>query len=76
MVAGTIKSRQDALDYMHWTYYYRRVLMNPSYYGLADVSADSLNKHLAALIENAFIDLEADGCLGAWLSVGFKRDNG
>jgi len=64
VVAGTIQSRQDALDYLHWTFYYRRVLMNPSYYGLVDATADALNRHLAALVDGAVAALQADGCLG------------
>jgi len=64
VVAGTIQSKQDGIEYLHWTYYYRRVLMNPSYYGLADTSAEALNNHLAALIENCLIDLENAGCIG------------
>ncbi len=36
IVAGTIQSTQDALDYMTWTYFFRRLLQNPSYYGLVN----------------------------------------
>lgn len=44
--------------------------MNPSYYGLADTSAEALNNHLAALIENCLIDLEGAGCVGKQRRLG------
>ena len=29
IVAGTISSKQDAMDYITWTYFFRRLVMNP-----------------------------------------------
>ena len=29
VVAGTISSKQDAMDYITWTYFFRRLIVNP-----------------------------------------------
>ena len=31
IVAGTITTKQDAMDYVTWTYFFRRLIMNPRY---------------------------------------------
>lgn len=31
VAAGTIASKQDAMDYITWTYFFRRLVMNPRY---------------------------------------------
>eukprot|EP00741_Cyanophora_paradoxa_P020260 tig00021238_g19554.t1 len=61
--AGTIASRQDALDYLTWTYFFRRLVMNPSFYHLQDASRGGIERHLSALVERATADLQHAGCL-------------
>ena len=52
-----IASTQDAVDWATYTYFYRRLLANPSYYGLVDTSHEGLSTHLSELVENTLKDL-------------------
>ncbi|KAM3873609.1 activating signal cointegrator 1 complex subunit 3 [Diretmus argenteus] len=63
IAAGTITSKQDAMDYITWTYFFRRLVMNPSYYSLEDVTQDSINKFLSNLVERSLRDLERSYCM-------------
>lgn len=63
IVAGTITSKQDAMDYLTWTYFFRRLLMNPSYYELEDTNNDSVNKFLSGLVEDAVSQVEMSACI-------------
>jgi len=51
------------MDYMTWTYFFRRLVMNPSYYELEDTDHESINKYLSELVEKATYELETSGCL-------------
>ena len=51
VVAGTIGSQQDAIDYLTWTFFYRRVLQNPSYYDLEDTEMESVSAFLSDMVE-------------------------
>ena len=52
-----IASTQDAVDWATYTYFYRRLLANPSYYGLTDTSHQGLSTHLSELVETTLKDL-------------------
>ncbi|XP_078504501.1 activating signal cointegrator 1 complex subunit 3 [Lissotriton helveticus] len=63
IAGGTISSKQDAMDYITWTYFFRRLVMNPSYYNLDDVDHDTINKFLSQLVEKSLFDLESSYCI-------------
>ncbi|XP_072535818.1 activating signal cointegrator 1 complex subunit 3 [Salminus brasiliensis] len=63
IAAGTVASKQDAMDYLTWTYFFRRLVMNPSYYNLDDISHESINKFLSNLVEKSLRDLECSYCM-------------
>ncbi|KAJ7961552.1 DExH-box ATP-dependent RNA helicase [Quillaja saponaria] len=62
IVAGIIENKQDAVDYLTWTFMYRRLTQNPNYYNLQGVSHRHLSDHLSELVENTLSDLESSKC--------------
>ena len=71
IVAGTVTSKQDAMDYLTWTYFFRRLLMNPSYYELEDTDNESVNKFLSSLVEDAVTQVEKSACV----EIGEVKEN-
>lgn len=63
IVSGTIKSFKDAVDYLNWTFLFRRLINNPSYYGVKDASFESLIKFLSSFVEDVIEELEMKGCV-------------
>jgi antiviral helicase SLH1 len=52
--AETVVTKQDALDYLTWTFFFRRLHKNPSYYGL-EVSAEEHNTIAAQQVANEYM---------------------
>lgn len=63
IVATTITSKQEAVEYLTWTYFFRRLLVNPTYYELESIENIDLNKYLSKLIQNSLNQLESSGCI-------------
>lgn len=63
IVNGSIKSMQDAIDYLTWTYFFRRLLVNPSYYHLESTKEESIDHFLTSLVKSTLKDLEAAECV-------------
>ena len=54
---GTFKTRQDCIDWLTFTYFYRRLQMNPSFYDAYDTSHVGVSEYLSDMIENTLKDL-------------------
>ena len=63
IVATVIENKQDAVDYLTWSFMYRRLTQNPNYYNLQGVSHRHLSDHLSEIVENTLNDLQASKCI-------------
>ena len=61
--ANTISTKQDALDYLTWTFFFRRLHKNPSYYGL-EILAEQHNTIAAQALANDYMIEIVDKSLG------------
>lgn len=60
--AETIITKQDALDYLTWTFFFRRLHKNPSYYGL-EISAEEHSSIAAQQLANDYMIEMVSGSL-------------
>ena len=63
IVAKTIENKQDCIDWITWTYFYRRLNQNPNYYNLYEVTGQHINDFLSELVESTVNSLEKIGCI-------------
>ena len=63
IASGSIKTRQDCIDYMTWTYLFRRLFLNPSYYKLEGIDERNINAFLSNLIGDSLRKLESASCI-------------
>ncbi|CCF57836.1 hypothetical protein KAFR_0D01890 [Kazachstania africana CBS 2517] len=64
IASGSIKTKQDALNFLKWTFFFRRAYHNPTYYGIEeDTSAAGVNKHLSNLIDKTLESLSESQCV-------------
>jgi len=61
--AETIKSKQQVMDYLAWTFLYRRLHRNPSYYNLEDGSQSSIDSYLSTLVSKSLEELHLSRCI-------------
>jgi pre-mRNA-splicing helicase BRR2 len=53
-----IQSPENCMDWLTYTLFYRLLNLNPSFYGLEDVSADGLSEYLSDLIDTTLKELD------------------
>ncbi|GKU98213.1 hypothetical protein SLEP1_g11244 [Rubroshorea leprosula] len=63
VVAGVVENKQDAVNYLTWTFVDRRLTQNPNSYNLQGVSHRHLSDHHSELVENTLSDLESSKCI-------------
>jgi len=61
--SGTIASLNDFLDYLSWTFFFRRLLLNPTFYGLEGLNGDQVQQYLMKLVESVVNDLDDAGLI-------------
>ena len=47
IASGSLHTVRDCIEYLSWTYYFRRLMMNPAYYGLV---AEAGGNHAGELV--------------------------
>ncbi|KAK3693836.1 Sec63 Brl domain-containing protein [Podospora appendiculata] len=52
-----IESGEDAINWATFTYFYRRLLANPTYYALTDPTHDGLSRYLSDMVETTLKEL-------------------
>ncbi|KLU86282.1 hypothetical protein MAPG_05298 [Magnaporthiopsis poae ATCC 64411] len=69
--AETIVTKQDALDYLTWTFFFRRLHKNPSYYGLQIAAEDqtsiaaqeAANDFMISMVDKSLAELAESQCV-------------
>ncbi|KAK2947264.1 putative DExH-box ATP-dependent RNA helicase DExH14 [Blattamonas nauphoetae] len=63
IATGSIKSVGDTCSYLSWTYLYRRVLANPSFYGARNGTPAAVEDFLMGITLSTLSDLHREKCV-------------
>ena len=63
IVSGTITNKQNCMDYLTWTYFFRRITKNPLYYNVEKADHESIQKYLMNLIDSLVDELKESKCV-------------
>jgi hypothetical protein len=63
IATGTVVTIEDCVGWLDWTFYARRVRMNPSYYGAESGDDDTVNEFLLQKVMTCIEELKESGCI-------------
>lgn len=63
VAAKVIEKKQSAVDYLTWTFLYRRIRKNPNYYNLSGTTKLHLSDYLSELVETTLEELQKCNCI-------------
>lgn len=63
VITKRVETVQDAVDYLTWSFYYRRLTQNPNYYNLQGATHRHVSDHLSELVETVLDDLAQSKCI-------------
>lgn len=61
--SGTIANKQNCMDYLTWTYWFRRITRNPLFYEIPTNDSKAVQKHIVDMIDKICIELKNSGCI-------------
>ena len=62
--SGMLTDKKQCIDYIKWTYFFKRLVKNPTYYGLPDAKDPKvLNNFINKLLEKVLHELHDAGCI-------------
>ncbi|KAL2707072.1 Pre-mRNA-splicing helicase BRR2 [Kluyveromyces marxianus] len=70
----TLETKQDCIDLLTYTYLYRRIHANPSFYGVKEVNSEGISLYLTELVEEA-VNLMSESDLLTINEVNEKADD-
>ncbi|KAG7363458.1 DEAD/DEAH box helicase domain protein [Nitzschia inconspicua] len=68
IASGTVNTLLDAIGYLSWTFFARRVKANPSYYGAKSSKAEDVDALLSEIATETLVTLKEQGCIDCELS--------
>lgn len=63
IASGTLSTRNHCIDYLTWTYFFRRLTKNPAYYNVDVTDANGVNNYLKDLVQKTLSKLEQAKCI-------------